>query len=43
MSKFIFKLNKDPISWYSKNQATIALFLTEAKYTFLILTVKEAT
>lgn len=43
ISRFIFILNRGPLSWCSKKQAIVALLLTEAKYIMLILVVKKAT
>lgn len=42
-SGYIFRLNRGPVSWCSKRQATVALSSTEAKYIALSLTAKEAT
>ena len=42
-SGFIFMLNGEPISWYSKRQSTVALSSTEAEYIALTLAAKEAT
>ena len=36
-------LNKGPVSWYSKRQATVALSLTEVEYITLTLAAKEVT
>lgn len=36
-------LNKEPVSWCSKKQPTVALSLTEAKYITLTLAIEEAT
>ncbi len=42
-SGFIFILNRGPVSWCSKRQATVALSSMEAKYIALTLAAKEAT
>ena len=42
-SGFIFMLNRGPVSWCSKKQATVALSSTEAEYIALTLAAKEAT
>lgn len=34
---FVFMLNRDSVSWFTKKQAIIALLLTKAKYIALTL------
>lgn len=36
-------LNRDPVSWCSKKQATMALLSTEAEYVVLTLATKKVT
>lgn len=36
-------LNRDPVSWCSKKQVTMALLSTEVKYVVLTLATKKAT
>lgn len=43
ISGFIFLLNSDPVSWYLKRQAIVALLLTKAKYIALTITTKNVT
>lgn len=42
-SRFVFILNRGPVSWCSKKQATVALSLTKAEYMALTLATKKAT
>lgn len=42
-SSFIFILNREPVSWYFKKQATVALLSIKAEYIALTLAAKEAT
>lgn len=42
-SSFIFILNGDPISWWSKKQPTIALLSGKVKYITFTLATKKTT
>jgi hypothetical protein len=40
-SKYVFNVSSDVISWFSKRQSTMTLFICEIEYTEQILIVKE--
>jgi histone deacetylase 1/2 len=40
-SKHVFNVNNDVISWFSKRQSTMTLFICEIEYTEQILSVKK--
>lgn len=41
-SGFVFILNRNFVSWYTKKQVIVALFLTKAQYVALTLVAKKA-